>query len=150
MSADGGEQVQGSRHSTRSIKVLHIEGDTYVRRMVASGLPKMGKAFPAQGWPAVQVVEAQTGLDGVAKAREHLPDVIIMDVSLPGLNGLEAAAAIRRDARTTHIPIIILTVFEDQRVQEAATRAGVQRVIQKPFRWDELMKAIVEAVDRRA
>ena len=147
MSDEMGDEGQGSHNAKRSITVLHIEDDTYVRAMTAAALPLMNRSFPAEDWPTVQVIEAEDGLTGVAKAKEHLPDVVLMDVRLPKLDGLRAAAEIRDDPQTRHIPIIFLTVFGDEGVEEAAARAGTRRVIQKPFRWDELMRAIVEVTD---
>lgn len=118
-----------------------------MRRMLAYALPTIHKALPAAGWPSVRVIEAEDGPTGVEKAREHMPDVILMDLLLARVNGLMVTIELRRDPRTSHIPVILLTVFKDDRMEKAARRLGVQRVMYKPFHWDELMRAIVEVTD---
>jgi CheY-like chemotaxis protein len=127
-----------------SIKLLYVEDVTDMRRMVAFTLPLMNKMFPTEDWPSVHVIEAEDGLDGVAKAKEYAPDVILMDLRLPGLSGTEAAMQIRQNPQTSHIPIIMITAFQEERVEEAAERVGAERAMHKPFEWVELMNTIVE------
>ena len=61
------------------------------------------------GYHGYHVIEAADGADGVALAVRHLPDVIIMDLHLPGMSGWDAAAALRADERTRDIPIVMIT-----------------------------------------
>lgn len=60
---------------------------------------------------AFTVLEARDGESAVAMAIEHRPDLILMDLGLPGINGLEATALIKSDARTSTIPVLALTAF---------------------------------------
>lgn len=138
------EEEQESASADDVIKVLYVEDVSDLRRMVTFTLPLMRSTFPAEGWPSIQVVEAEDGLDGVAKAKEHLPDVIMIDLQLPGLSGTETALQIRRNAQTSHIPIILISAFREERVEEAAKQVGAELAMHKPFQWDQLMRAIVE------
>jgi len=148
-SADVSEEGRETASTNDTIKVLYVEDSDELRRVVGYALPQMHKFFPTAGWPFVEVIEAKDGLAGVAKAKEHLPDVIVLDLWMPKVNGIEAAIQIRDDPQTSHIPIIILSVFDDERVQDAARQAGAERLVCKPFQWDELMKAIVEVAGTR-
>jgi CheY-like chemotaxis protein len=133
------------RFSTEdTIKLLYVEDTTDIRCMVAFTLPRMNKMFPKENWPSVEVIEAEDGLTGVAQAKEHVPDVILMDLRLPHMSGTEAAMQIRKDPQTTHIPIIMITAFQEEKVEEAAERVGAELAMYKPFDWHELMSSIVE------
>jgi CheY-like chemotaxis protein len=143
-----GEQPE-SASAEDTIKVLYVEDVSDMRRMVAFTLPLMKSTFPAAGWPPVEVIEANDGLDGVAKAKEHMPDVIIIDMQLPGLSGTETATRMREDPQTSHIPIILSSAFREERVEEAAKQVGAELAMHKPFQWDQLMRAIVGLAHRR-
>lgn len=138
-----GEQPE-SASADDTVKLLYIEDVSNMRRMVAFTLPLMKSMFPAAGWPSVEVIEAKDGLDGAAKAKEHMPDVIMMDLQLPGLSGTETAAQMREDPQTRHIPIILTSAFREERVEEAAQEVGAELAMYKPFQWDQLMRAIVD------
>ncbi len=79
-----------------------------------------------------QVLEAMDGEHGVRLAREQHPDLILMDLRLPRLNGWSAAEWIKREPETTHIPIIALTVHASAADQERAHAAGFDSYLVKP------------------
>ena len=132
-----------------AIKLLYVEDIKDVRQMVATMLPLMNEMLPNRTWPLIEVIEAENGLAGVQMAKEHLPDIILMDLRMPKMSGTEAALEIRKDPRTSHIPIIMITGFREEKVEEAAARTGVERAIRKPIEWNELMNAIVELTNSR-
>ena len=80
-----------------------------------------------------RTVEATTGEDGVALAREHLPDLVLMDIALPGIDGVEATQRLKAEAATAAIPIVALTasVMEADRARFGA--AGFAGLIAKPI-----------------
>ena len=89
-----------------------------------------------------QVLVAQTGEDGVAMARAHLPALILMDIQLPGISGIEAFEQLQRDDSTRAIPVIAVTAsaMPEERVQvETAGFAGYQP---KPIQVMEFVKAV--------
>jgi CheY-like chemotaxis protein len=78
------------------------------------------------------VAEAEDGEEAVAKARGLLPDVILMDLSLPGIDGWEATRLLKADPRTRHIRIIALTAHALSSYAESARAAGCDGVVTKP------------------
>ncbi len=93
-----------------------------------------------------QVVVAVNGEEGVAKAKEAIPDVILMDVVMPGLNGFQATRKIHRNASTKHIPIIIVTTKDQDTDREWGMRQGAMDYLVKPVNATELaekLKALV-------
>ena len=76
-----------------------------------------------------RVSEAADGLEGVARAKELQPDLVLLDVMMPQLNGFDAAAILKNDPQTSEIPIIMLTIIEDA---ERGYRLGVDRYLRKP------------------
>ena len=90
----------------------------------------------------LQVIEAANGLDALRLATEHLPDLILMDLSLPGLDGWEVAARLKQNDRTKHLRIIALTAHALDGERERAERAGCDGFISKPCLPDELLKRV--------
>jgi CheY-like chemotaxis protein len=90
-----------------------------------------------------------SGSDALAHARAHLPDVVVTDIMLPGLDGFALAAALRADRRTRHIPIIGMTGHWTPAIQREAQRAGLGAVLLKPCSPTHLL-AEVERVLRHA
>lgn len=79
---------------------------------------------------------------GVAMAREDLPELILMDIQLPGMDGLSATALLKGDPGTAHIPIIALTAMAMKADREKCEMAGCDGYIAKPLRYRELYAAI--------
>ena len=74
-----------------------------------------------------EVLSAENGADGVAKARQEKPDVVLMDIVMPGLNGFQATRQLTKDSETQHIPVIIVTT-KDQETDRFGVRSGCQRL----------------------
>ena len=92
-----------------------------------------------------RVVEAADGLDAVEKAVALVPDIVVMDLSLPGLDGWEATRRIKQDARTTSIPVIAVSGFSGAPAEEARA-AGAVACLTKPVLPDDLALAISGAL----
>ncbi|HUR82516.1 MAG TPA: response regulator [Thermoanaerobaculia bacterium] len=86
-----------------------------------------------------QVITARDGVEGVAKARSEQPDVILLDVMMPNLDGLSACAAIRGDEAIAHIPIIMVTTRGEEHNIETAFRNGCTDYVTKPINGVELL-----------
>src|ERR1700722_13173756 len=91
------------------------------------------------GHEALSAVDAETGM---AMARTDQPDLILMDIQLPGMDGLTATALLKQEAATAHIPIIALTAMAMKDDEEKSQKAGCDAYIAKPLRHAELYKAI--------
>ncbi|MDP9264654.1 MAG: response regulator [Chloroflexota bacterium] len=85
-------------------------------------------------WSGYRTVEATTGEAAVARASEHLPDLILMDIQLPGgLDGIAAFQRIRRDGATAHIPVVAFTASVMTSDRERFTAAGFDGFMAKPI-----------------
>ncbi|KXS31097.1 MAG: PAS/PAC sensor hybrid histidine kinase [Candidatus Gallionella acididurans] len=92
------------------------------------------------------MLSARDGNLGVALARAHLPDVFLMDINLPGINGIEALNILRQDNATKHIPIIALSANAMLRDIEKGLEAGFFRYLTKPIKINEFMAAMDDAM----
>lgn len=81
-----------------------------------------------------RVVEACNGDEGVRQAVQHLPDVIVMDVAMPVMNGLDATRHLKGDPRTAGIPLLILSAHDTPEMRGDAVRAGCDAYLTKPAR----------------
>ena len=95
----------------------------------------------------LHMLSATDGTLGVALARVHLPDVILMDINLPGISGIEAMNILHRDPTTRHIPIIALSANAMLHDIEQGLEAGFFCYLTKPIKIDELLKAIDAALE---
>lgn len=91
------------------------------------------------GHEVLRAVDAETGL---ALARTGRPDLILMDIQLPGMDGLAATALLKQDAATAAIPVIALTAMAMKEDQEKTQAAGCDAYIAKPLRYQELYAVI--------
>lgn len=91
------------------------------------------------GHTVLCAVDAETGL---TLARSEQPDLILMDVQLPGMDGLAATALLKHDPRTASIPVIALTAMAMKADEEKSQIAGCDAYIAKPLRYQELYAAI--------
>jgi CheY-like chemotaxis protein len=95
----------------------------------------------AAGW---QVDTAINGLDGIAAAAAIEPDVIVMDIAMPVLDGIAATHRLKHDPRTAHIPVVACTAFGDDH-RDDLQEAGFDGLVSKPCEAEEL-RAVVEKV----
>jgi two-component system, cell cycle response regulator DivK len=91
------------------------------------------------GYAVVCAVDAETGL---TLARAEQPDLILMDIQLPGMDGFAATAILKRDPATAAIPVIALTSMAMKKDEEKSQAAGCDAYIAKPLRYQELYAAI--------
>jgi two-component system cell cycle response regulator DivK len=94
-----------------------------------------------------QTLEAVTGEEGVRLAKEKLPDLVLMDIQLPGINGIEAFRQIRADARTARIPVIALTASVTPTDRSEITAAGFDAFIGKPISLKEFVETVKRLVE---
>jgi len=89
-----------------------------------------------------EVLQATDATDGLAAARRERPDLILMDVQLPGMDGLAATRQIKADPTTRNIPVIALTALAMQGDAERIGAAGCDGYVAKPIRYKELLQEL--------
>ncbi len=96
-----------------------------------------------------QTLEAGTAEDGIALAQAHSPDLVLMDIQLPGMNGIEALGVLRANPATAHIPVIAVTASVMQQDRKLITEAGFDAYIGKPINLKEFLQAVREMLEAR-
>jgi DNA-binding response OmpR family regulator len=92
---------------------------------------------------------AYNGQDGVATARQVLPELVILDVNMPGMDGLQVCRTLREADRLSTTPIIIMSAITHQLARRAALDAGATNFVAKPYQAKQVMEAIRDAIDGR-
>ncbi|HET9266406.1 MAG TPA: response regulator [Vicinamibacterales bacterium] len=115
----------------RAPRVLLVEDHADTRLMYAEFLSS-----------SFEVLEAADGLEALDLALRHRPDLIVTDVSLPGIDGFELVTRLRRHAVTRQTPIVCLSGYGGDVYEERARKAGCNRIVQKPCLPDELARAV--------
>jgi CheY-like chemotaxis protein len=119
----------------RSRKVLLVEDNEDNRIIYATALRYAG----------YEVIEAITGVEGVRQTREAQPDIVLMDISIPELDGWEATSILKADPTTRHIPIIAVTAHALPGDEERSLAVGCDGYLAKPIP----PAALIAEVDRR-
>jgi len=117
----GIEEVRHADERDRPV-VLIVEDQQDLRQLYAQHLTMSG----------FDVIEAANGLEAIDHTLSSLPDVVLMDLSLPVVDGWEATRRLKADARTAHIPVVALTAHDGSGELQRATRAGCDWFVPKP------------------
>ncbi len=121
------------------LRVLCVDDDTDMRSLIALGLEVDGFA---------EVVEARDGWDAIEKTRLLCPDLILMDIMMPTMNGIEAIRRLRDSDISADVPIIVISAKHNHEIMEHALRVGANEYITKPFTFDDLRQVIQRYVQR--
>jgi CheY-like chemotaxis protein len=105
-------------------KVLIIDDEDDIREVAALSLESVA------GW---EVLTASSGLQGLARAAEHKPDAILLDVMMPGMDGPTTFRELRKNPATARIPVLLLTAKVQSTDQRRFADLGVEAVLFKPF-----------------
>ncbi|MGA9342383.1 MAG: Hpt domain-containing protein [Rhodanobacteraceae bacterium] len=92
----------------------------------------------------MDVFTAKDGLDAVEKLQERIPDLMLLDIEMPRMDGYELATFMRNDARLKHVPIIMITSRTGEKHRQRALEIGVERYIGKPYQEAELVQNVQE------
>ena len=97
-----------------------------------------------------ETIEAGTAEDGIVLARTRMPDLVLMDIQLPGMNGIDALKVLRADAATARIPVIAVTASVMQQDRNLITEAGFDGYIGKPINLKEFIETVRAMIERKA
>jgi signal transduction histidine kinase/CheY-like chemotaxis protein len=128
--------VTTPRTAERQPRILVVDDEANIRELLTQEFTEAGYA----------VVTAANGRDAVAEVRRQRPDLIVLDVMMPEMNGFDVAAVLRNDPQTLDIPIIILSIVQDR---ERGFRLGVDRYLTKPIDTDVLFREVGALLDQR-
>jgi DNA-binding response OmpR family regulator len=112
--------------------VLFIDDDPLVAKVVQDLLEQEG----------FQVAVAISGMAGLDLARSDPPDLFLLDIMMPGMDGFEVCEAIRRDHALCKVPVVMLTAMESQKLNERAFAVGAEVCMTKPFSPERLLNAV--------
>jgi twitching motility two-component system response regulator PilH len=115
-------------------KVLIVDDSPTETHKLTSMLEKHGHS----------VSYAESGEAGVEKAKKEIPDIVLMDVVMPGLNGFQATRLLGRTQETAHIPVIMVTTKDQETDRVWGMRQGAKAYLTKPIDESQLMKTIAE------
>jgi two-component system, OmpR family, response regulator MtrA len=117
---------------TARIVVADDEAD--IRRLIVFTLRRRG----------YEIIEASTGESALAQVRDSIPDLVVLDVMMPGLTGLEISRLLAADAATASIPILMLSAMGQAAEIEAGLSSGAHSYLVKPFAPRELADRVAE------
>lgn len=128
----------GSRNQQveRPKKILVVEDHADSREILVFQLRRM--SFK-------EIIEAANGEDGIEKASSEKPDIIIMDLGLPGVNGIEATMRLKQNPQTAGIPVIALTAWREEDFKDKALDAGMAEYLTKPTP-PQVLKQLIERI----
>lgn len=121
----------------RALKIITIDDEAPVRLLIRQCLRREN----------VDVFEASNGREGLDVIREVQPDLVLMDVTMPEMNGIEALQAIRTDASLSHIPVLLLTGFKDNEQLNQALQLPHTDLLTKPFQISDLKARVRKMLD---
>jgi len=131
-------QAQGNSPQNVALRTLLYVEDNPANLMLVEQI--------IEGIPHVRMLSARDGHLGIALAREHIPDVILMDINLPGISGIQALKILREYPLTAHIPVIALSANAMLRDIEKGLEAGFFRYLTKPIKINEFMSSLDDAL----
>jgi chemosensory pili system protein ChpA (sensor histidine kinase/response regulator) len=121
------------------ITIMVVDDSITVRKVTARLLKRQG----------MEVLTAKDGVDAVAQLQEHIPDLMLLDVEMPRMDGYELATQIRNNSELKHIPIIMITSRTGTKHRDRAEKIGINRYLGKPFNETELLENINALLNER-
>ncbi len=116
--------------------------------VVEDAAANMKLAVLLLGKAGYSVLQADNAMDGIALAREHQPDLILMDIQLPGMDGLTATRLLKENEATRHIKVIALTAFAMKGDEEKMIAAGCDGYIAKPIQYRNFLAQVEKILGR--
>jgi CheY-like chemotaxis protein len=132
---ESGDPPSKWRWATRK-HILFIDDDALLRRLVHDMLEHEGYTLTL----------ASSGAEGLASARGQPPDLILLDLMMPGMDGFEVCREIRRTPRLSAMPVVMLTAMKNSDLNKQALTAGADLCLSKPFQPDTLLTAVTTAL----
>jgi chemosensory pili system protein ChpA (sensor histidine kinase/response regulator) len=126
------EDVEVEPH--KPLLVLVVDESVTVRKVTSRLLERHG----------MNVLTAKDGVDAMLLLQEHMPDVMLLDIEMPRMDGYELATAMRADPRYKDVPIVMITSRSGDKHRQRAFEIGVQRYLGKPYQELDLMRNVYD------
>jgi chemosensory pili system protein ChpA (sensor histidine kinase/response regulator) len=123
----------------RAVPLVMVVDDSVTMRKVT------GRVLERHGY---EVATAKDGIDALERMAERVPDLMLLDIEMPRMDGYELAAAMRSDSRLRDVPIIMITSRTGEKHRQRAFELGVQRYLGKPYQEPELMRNVNELLEQ--
>lgn len=126
------EEIFSRPARTKGVTVMVVDDSITVRKVTTRLLERND----------MNVIAAKDGVDAVSKLQENIPDVMLLDIEMPRMDGFELATHVRNEPRLRHVPIIMITSRTGDKHRQRAMQIGVNRYLGKPFQESELLENI--------
>lgn len=120
-------------------KVVVVDDSAPTRELLEAWLTSAG----------CDVLTAASGEDAVPLIQQQKPDLVLLDIVMPGLDGLEVCRRLKQDAETRDVPVIVVSGLQHQANVRRAREAGAEAYVWKPFDEDELLSVVSAALEER-
>jgi chemosensory pili system protein ChpA (sensor histidine kinase/response regulator) len=140
LSEEPGAQPPEVQHEVAKAPLVMIVDDSITVRKVTQRLLERHK---------FDTLTAKDGVDALTILLEQIPDIMLLDIEMPRMDGFELATAIRNDERLKHIPIIMITSRTGEKHRDRAMNIGVNMYLGKPFQEQELLDNIQSLLNNR-
>jgi CheY-like chemotaxis protein len=95
-----------------------------------------------------RVLAANSGADGLARAKQYKPDLILLDIEMPGMDGFAVCEKLKQDAELRQIPVMVLTATQDAKLNEKAFKAGAEVTVLKSVSGERLLNMVRIALEK--
>ena len=129
---DAIEAEKRHEQEERAKRILVVDDSVTVRKVTTRLLERHG----------YEVFTAKDGVDAIATLQDHIPDLMLLDIEMPRMDGFEVASIVRHDSRLQHVPIIMITSRTGSKHKNRALSIGVNEYMGKPFQEDSLLATI--------
>src|SRR5690606_13319392 len=123
---------EAGRYEDQTTTVMVVDDSVTVRKVNSRLVERNG----------MEVITAKDGLDAVAQLQDHRPDIILLDIAMPRMDGFEVASFVRNDENLKDTPISMITSRTGEKHRERALAIGVNEYLGKPFQESELLETI--------
>lgn len=129
--------VDSADDSSRKLSIMVVDDSITVRRVTTRLLERNG----------INVITAKDGVEALAQLQESIPDIMLLDIEMPRMDGFELATHMRNDRRLMHIPVIMITSRMGYKHKQRAMEIGVDRYLGKPYQEHDLLDNIYRLLE---
>jgi chemosensory pili system protein ChpA (sensor histidine kinase/response regulator) len=122
-------------HDVRQKPLVMVVDDSITMRKVTTRVLERAE---------LDVITAKDGLDALEKLQDNVPDLMLLDIEMPRMDGYELATYMRNDSRLRRVPIMMITSRTGEKHRQRALEIGVERYLGKPYQEDDLLRQVQE------